>query len=152
MLSDSEVLDIVTEAKPVLRKLPFDDFVSVMCRPLGSTASVRDEVPGARPPRGLAPETELPSCATGARLVQSVCGGWAECDHAGVAAASDGGAWASSDAADGELLRAAPLPLAPCLVGPPLCSLWQSESMVQEGDVNNDGKVCADDFAKAMIT
>ena len=44
VLSDSEVLDIVTEAKPTLRKLPFDDFVSVMCRPLSSTQTVKDEV------------------------------------------------------------------------------------------------------------
>ena len=43
-LSESEVLDLVTEVKPTLRKLPFDEFVAVMCRPFGSAAAVRDEV------------------------------------------------------------------------------------------------------------
>ena len=35
---------MVTELKPELKKLPFEDFVSVMCRPMVSEAALREEV------------------------------------------------------------------------------------------------------------
>ena len=39
-----QVLDMVTELKPELKKLPFEDFVNVMCRPMVSEAALREEV------------------------------------------------------------------------------------------------------------
>ena len=38
VLTEAEVLDMVTELKPNLRKLPFDEFVNMMCRPVSSEA------------------------------------------------------------------------------------------------------------------
>mmetsp|Transcript_32006 Transcript_32006/g.81547 ORF Transcript_32006/g.81547 Transcript_32006/m.81547 type:complete len:150 (-) Transcript_32006:20-469(-) len=43
-MTEAEVLDMVTELKPELKKLPFEDFVSVMCRPMVSEAALREEV------------------------------------------------------------------------------------------------------------
>ncbi len=34
VLTEAEVLDLVTELKPDLRRLPFEEFVNMMCRPL----------------------------------------------------------------------------------------------------------------------
>mmetsp|Transcript_43036 Transcript_43036/g.71532 ORF Transcript_43036/g.71532 Transcript_43036/m.71532 type:complete len:146 (-) Transcript_43036:139-576(-) len=42
-MSDAEVLDIVTEVKPVLRKLPFEEFVAFVCRPMPGD-QITDEV------------------------------------------------------------------------------------------------------------
>lgn len=35
---------MVTELKPELKKLPFEDFVNVMCRPMVSQAALAEEV------------------------------------------------------------------------------------------------------------
>uniref|UniRef100_A0A7S0E7T2 EF-hand domain-containing protein n=1 Tax=Phaeocystis antarctica TaxID=33657 RepID=A0A7S0E7T2_9EUKA len=43
-MTEAEVLDMVTELKPELKKLPFEDFVNVMCRPMVSEAALREEV------------------------------------------------------------------------------------------------------------
>eukprot|EP00320_Phaeocystis_rex_P021555 CAMPEP_0119071112 /NCGR_PEP_ID=MMETSP1178-20130426/48458_1 /TAXON_ID=33656 /ORGANISM="unid sp, Strain CCMP2000" /LENGTH=149 /DNA_ID=CAMNT_0007053011 /DNA_START=53 /DNA_END=502 /DNA_ORIENTATION=+ len=43
-MTEAEVLDMVTELKPELKKLPFEDFVSVMCRPMVSQAALVEEV------------------------------------------------------------------------------------------------------------
>ena len=40
----AQVLDMVTELKPNLKKLPFDDFVNVVCRPMVSPAALEGEV------------------------------------------------------------------------------------------------------------
>ena len=39
-----QVLDMVTELKPDLKKLPFEDFVNVVCRPMVSPAALEEEV------------------------------------------------------------------------------------------------------------
>ena len=43
-LTDAEVLDLVTELKPDLRKLPFDEFVNVMCRPMADRPAIEAEL------------------------------------------------------------------------------------------------------------
>ena len=42
----SQFLDMVTELRPNLRKLPFDEFVSVMCRPMVDTEQLEDQLRG----------------------------------------------------------------------------------------------------------
>ena len=44
VLTEAEVLDMVTEAQPNLRKLPFDEFVQMMTRPMVSTQALEEEL------------------------------------------------------------------------------------------------------------
>lgn len=44
LLLCGQVLDMVTELKPDLKKLPFEDFVNVVCRPMVSPAALAEEV------------------------------------------------------------------------------------------------------------
>merc|ERR1712216_377465 len=44
VLTEAEVLDMVTELKPNLRKLPFDEFVNMMCRPMVGTEALEDQL------------------------------------------------------------------------------------------------------------
>ena len=39
-LTEAEVLDMVTEVAPEQRKLPFSEFVNIMCRPMVGNVSV----------------------------------------------------------------------------------------------------------------
>mmetsp|Transcript_5396 Transcript_5396/g.14220 ORF Transcript_5396/g.14220 Transcript_5396/m.14220 type:complete len:162 (-) Transcript_5396:361-846(-) len=43
-LTEAEVLDMVTELKPDLRKLPFEEFVNVMSRPMVDRPTLEKEV------------------------------------------------------------------------------------------------------------
>lgn len=43
-LTDAEVLDMVTELKPDLRKLPFDEFVNIMCKPMVAREALEQEM------------------------------------------------------------------------------------------------------------
>ena len=49
VLTEAEVLDMVTELKPNLRKLPFDEFVNMMCRPMVDTEALEEQIRGTFP-------------------------------------------------------------------------------------------------------
>ena len=44
VLTEAEVLDLATELKPDLRKLPFDEFVNMMCRPMVDRPALEAEI------------------------------------------------------------------------------------------------------------
>ena len=44
VLTEAEVLDMVTELKPNLRKLPYDEFVNMMCRPMVDTEALEEQL------------------------------------------------------------------------------------------------------------
>ena len=44
VLTEAEVLDMVTELKPSLRKLPFDEFVNMMCRPMVDSEALEEQL------------------------------------------------------------------------------------------------------------
>jgi Ca2+-binding EF-hand superfamily protein len=44
VLTEAEVLDLVTELKPSLRKLPFDEFMNMMCRPMVDTETLEQQL------------------------------------------------------------------------------------------------------------
>ena len=44
VLTEAELLDMVTEARPSLRKLPFDEFVQMMTRPMVGTQALEEEL------------------------------------------------------------------------------------------------------------
>lgn len=44
VLTEAEVLDLVTELKPDLRKLPFDEFVNMISRPMVDRPALESEI------------------------------------------------------------------------------------------------------------
>lgn len=44
VLTEAECLDLVTELKPNLRKLPFDEFVNMMCRPMCESDALEEQI------------------------------------------------------------------------------------------------------------
>ena len=44
VLTEAEVLDMVTELKPNLRKLPYDEFVNMMCRPMVDSEALEEQL------------------------------------------------------------------------------------------------------------
>ena len=44
VMSEPEVLDLITEVEPNLRQLPFDEFRALMCSQLPGTRAYEDEV------------------------------------------------------------------------------------------------------------
>ena len=44
VLTEAEVLDMVTELQPSLRKLPYDEFVNMICRPMVGTEQLEEEL------------------------------------------------------------------------------------------------------------
>jgi len=49
VLTEAEVLDMVTELKPNLRKLPYDEFVNMMCRPMVDSEALEEQLRGTFP-------------------------------------------------------------------------------------------------------
>ena len=44
VFTEAEVLDMVTELQPNLRKLPFDEFVNMMCRPMVDSEALEGQL------------------------------------------------------------------------------------------------------------
>ena len=44
VLTEAEVLDMVTELKPNLRKLPYEEFVNMMCRPMVDSEALEEQL------------------------------------------------------------------------------------------------------------
>mgnify|MGYP006099372135 CR=1 FL=1 len=44
VLTEAEVLDMVTELRPNLRKLPYDEFVNMICRPMVDSEQLEEQL------------------------------------------------------------------------------------------------------------
>ena len=44
VLTEAEVLDMVTELRPNLRKLPFEEFVNMLCRPMVDSEALEEQL------------------------------------------------------------------------------------------------------------
>mmetsp|Transcript_32925 Transcript_32925/g.72304 ORF Transcript_32925/g.72304 Transcript_32925/m.72304 type:complete len:146 (+) Transcript_32925:414-851(+) len=104
VLTEAEVLDVVTELNPMVRKLPFEDFVAVACRPMKE-----DDIQ--------------------AEVMQTF----------------------SFFAADESEVTASSLHAAMATLGLPVSTLM-SEDMINEADLDQDGKVNLDDYRNALMT
>lgn len=135
---------MVTELKPELKKLPFEDFVNVMCRPMVSEAALREEV-------------------------KEVFGHFAGAGNTAITAASLQEVMSSLDHPVSKLLVCVPLrhprthvptrswpahPLSrPASRPPPLSrpAPVQSEEMIREADLDRDGKIGLEDFMRTVV-
>ena len=130
---------MVTELKPDLKKLPFEDFVNVVCRPMVSPAALEEEV------------KQVFTLFSGSGAV--------------VTSQTLHEAMGSLDLPVSKLLVKAAHPqtdrrknasspprlhLPTCVRAALLAS--QSEEMVREADLDRDGKMGMDDFLKTVIT
>lgn len=128
---------MVTELKPDLKKLPFEDFVNVVCRPMVSPAALEDEVKEVFTlfsGNGPAITSQTLQQAMGSldlpvsKLLVSNCAR----THLKIPSLHD--------------VCACPRA---CV---PRCWASQSEEMVREADLDRDSKVGMEDFLKTVIT
>ena len=136
---------MVTELKPELKKLPFEDFVNVMCRPMVSEAALREEV-------------------------KEVFGHFAGAGNTAITAASLQEVMSSLDHPVSKLLVCVPLrhprthvptrswpahplsrPAFRLSHQPPAPFTLQSEEMIREADLDRDGKIGLEDFMRTVV-